>query len=143
MSNSSWILVNLVVIASLVAFVSIEVDLLILALDVLKAEGLVPSLWEHVETDLATNTKLQVQFLELLLQFAHKGLSDLGSFVVLLKGITLVFGAVSADGRDVHHTIPVLEERASEYGHSILQNLPLNWDVQFGDILQREVDELL
>lgn len=48
-SNGSWILVDLMIITTLVALVSIEVNSVIVFLNVLKAETLVPSLWEHIK----------------------------------------------------------------------------------------------
>ena len=68
MTNCSFVLVYLMIIATLVTLVSVEMDLIILIFDVLEAERFVPSLWEHIERYLTTDTELQIQILKLILE---------------------------------------------------------------------------
>jgi len=48
-ANGSRVLEYLMIIATLVALVAVEVDLVVIILHVLQAEGLVPALREHIE----------------------------------------------------------------------------------------------
>lgn len=69
MSDSSAVLVDLVIVSSLVRLVSEEVNLLeAFVFDVTESVGLVPAAREHVEGDLPTNAVGQVVGCELLLQ---------------------------------------------------------------------------
>ena len=54
-SNSSLVLVYLVVVAASLTIVAEEMDVLIFVLNVLETECLVPSFWEDVERDLSTD----------------------------------------------------------------------------------------
>lgn len=56
--DSTRVLVDLMIIATLVALVSEEVDNIILVLNVLEAERFVPPLWENVERYLAADGEL-------------------------------------------------------------------------------------
>ena len=150
MANSSRVLVDFVIVATLVALVTIEVDLVVLLLNILEAEGLVPALGEDIERDLATNGELQVEVGELRTESSDESISDLGGLIEVLESITLLSGAVSADGRNVHHTVTVLKEsssvkkqRVSINRNIFLFHLPLDGNVQVGDVLEREVDQSL
>lgn len=69
---------------------------------------------------------------ESLLQLLDKGGPDAVLEVVLLKGEALLEIRVAADGGDVDHAVAELDERAA-----------LDGDVEVGDVVQDEVDELL
>jgi len=53
--NGSRVNVYLVVVAALIALVSVEMNFVVLTLDVLEAERFVPACWEYVERYLAAN----------------------------------------------------------------------------------------
>ena len=55
MTYGSRVFIDLVVVAALVTHVTPEMDVVVFLLDELEAERFVPSLWEHVKRDLATN----------------------------------------------------------------------------------------
>ena len=109
-ANGSWVLVYLMVIAALVALVAVEVDLIVLVLHVLEAEGLVPALWEHVERNLTANRELQIQVSEFLFKSGNEGWSHSGSLVELFEVVSLLFGAISSNRRYVHHAVSVLQK---------------------------------
>ena len=110
MPNSSGVLIDLMIVAALVALVAVEVNLIVVLFDILQAERFVPSLREHIKGDLATNGELQIKISQLLLKCLNKCGSDLSSLIVFLKIVSLIFGAVATNWRNVHHPIPVLQE---------------------------------
>ena len=69
---------------------------------------------------------------ESLLESCHKLLPDLGLVVKGVKVVPLLGGSVPADGADVDHAVAELDKGA-----------PLDGDVEVGDVVQAEVDELL
>ena len=102
------------IVTSLVTLITVEMNLIVLCLDVLEAERFVPALREHIERDLPTYAKLQIQVLQLLLESSHECLTNLVLVIILLKGISFLSAAVPADWADVHHTIPILKESTSK-----------------------------
>ena len=54
-SDGARVFVNLMVVSSLIALVSEEVDFIVLLLNVLEAERFVPPLWEDVKRYLASD----------------------------------------------------------------------------------------
>ena len=110
MTNCSFVFVYLMIIATLVTLVSVEMDLIILIFDVLEAERFVPSLREHIKRYLTTDTELQIQILKLILESCHECLPDLVLFVVFFEGVSFILRAIPTNWRDVHHAIPVLKE---------------------------------
>ncbi len=69
---------------------------------------------------------------ELLAQLLDEGLADLVLEVVVLVVEALLGGGVAADGGDVDHAVAELDEGAA-----------LDGDVEVGDVVQDEADELL
>ena len=72
------------------------------------------------------------QVAETLLQLLDELLPNLGLLVKSLKIVALLDAGVPADGADVDHAVPELDEGAA-----------LDGDVEVGDVVQAEVDELL
>jgi hypothetical protein len=131
-TNSSWVLEDLMIVTTLVALVTIEMNNVIVFLNILQAETFVPSFWEDIKRNLSSNRELQVQTIHLLLESEHECLSDSSSLIVVFESVPLLLIAVSSDWGDVHHSISVFKERSS-----------LDWDVQVSDVSQTEVNQLL
>lgn len=151
------ILVDLVIVTALVCLVTKEVDsgillatvVLGLGLEMLKAVGLIPTGWEDVKGDLASNgvavfvrKKLerwmggrdvrQAKIRELLLQCRNEGLTDLVLLIIHLILISLPHGCITSNRRNIDHAISILDECAS-----------LHWNVKVRNVMQDELDELL
>ena len=142
MADGALVLVDLVVVAALATLIPVKVNLVILSLDVLKAEGFVPPSGEHVEADLPADAELQIDALQLCFERLDELLANLGALVKFLEVVAFLFRAVATDRGDVHHAIAIFQEGAPK----IIRNnkhLPLNWNVQISDVAQGEVDELL
>mgnify|MGYP007122278508 CR=1 FL=1 len=123
--------VYFVVISSFEGFISEEIHVLEL-LEEAEAVGLVPSLWENIETDLAANRELKIEVRELLLEGFNEFLSNLVLFVVSLVLIAFFLVAVSSNRAHVDQACSVFNEGAS-----------FDWDVQVSDVFQAEIDKLL
>lgn len=172
MARDARVRVDLPVVAALEGLVAEEVDgavrdaagLLRLGLEVAQAVRLVPARGEHVEGELAADgisvcgecqpgsflslslsislfegwsgkgkkDVRQIQMSKSLLQLLNKRGPDAVLEVVLLEGEALLEVRVAADGRDVDHAVAELDEGAA-----------LDGDVEVGDVVQDEVDELL
>lgn len=74
----------------------------------------------------------EAEVAELLLQGSDELLAHLGLQVELLVLVPLLDARIPADRADVDHAVPELDESA-----------PLDGDVEIGDVVQAEVDELL
>ena len=61
MANGPWILPNFKIIAALITLITPKVNLVIIILDKLEAEGLVPTLRENIERNLTANAKAQIK----------------------------------------------------------------------------------
>lgn len=156
MSHRPRVSEDLIVITSLVALVAEEVDggvvdatgLILLVLDMLQGERLVPALGEDVKGDLAADGVSAFVSLGLVDEVgrysrqAHvrEGLLDvLDEFlpyavlqVMLLILVPLLDACVPADGADVDHAVPELNK-----------GTPLLRDFEVRNVVQYELDELL
>ena len=132
MANCALVKPDLVVVATIIALISPEVDLIVVVLNELEAEGLVPALREDIERDLASNGESKVEVGKLRLKCSDHGLADEGSLIVILKLISLSLGAVSADRANIDHTITELNESSS-----------LDGDIKVGDVVKDEVNQSL
>ena len=94
--------------------------------------GLVPSFWKNVERDLSSDGIGQIEVRKCALQVSDKVFSNVVGQVELLKLQALLVAAVPAYGRDVDHSITVLQESA-----------PLPWDVQLGHVQKDSIDKFL
>lgn len=74
----------------------------------------------------------QAKVAELLLQHGDKLLANLGVLVEGGESMSLLSRGVSANGTDVDHTGPELDEGA-----------PLDGDVQVGNVVENKLDKLL
>lgn len=106
-------------------------DLVVLTLDELEAERLVPADREDVERDLAPDGETQVQLSELSPESLDKGFADSSSPVILLELVTLRLGAVATDWAHVDHAIAEFDKGAA-----------LDRDVEVRDVVQDEVYQL-
>ena len=88
-------------------------DFIVVLLDELEAEGLVPALREHIEGDLTSNRELQVQFGELFFQLSDKCFTHIGRLIILLELVALSLRAVAANRANIHHAIAELDECAT------------------------------
>ena len=102
------------VVSSFHSLVSPEVDHIILVLDELEAERLVPSNREYIEGDLSANRKPQVQFSELTFELLNKCCAHSMLLIVLIESLALLLGAVPANWTHIDHAISELNERSSE-----------------------------
>jgi hypothetical protein len=60
-ANGSWILPNFKIIATFITFITPKVNLVIIILNKLEAEGLVPTLRENIERDLTADAEAQIK----------------------------------------------------------------------------------
>ena len=90
MTNSSLVLVDLMIVAAWVALVTEEMNLIVILLNILEAERLIPSLWEYIKRYLTSNGKLQIQTLELLLESRNEGGPNVSGLIVILEGVSLI-----------------------------------------------------
>ena len=88
-ADSARICVDLVVVATGLALVTKEVNLIELFFNILKAEALIPALGEDIERDLSTNREGQV-ITELGLQLLNEGLAHICGLIEMLELITLL-----------------------------------------------------
>ena len=102
---------NLKVVAALEGLVAKEVDLIeITLLEELQAVRLVPAGRKDIERDLAADAIREVEVLELLLHGGDHVLADVVLQIEFLVVIALLARAVAANGGDVEHTRPKLNE---------------------------------
>ena len=90
MSDASLVDVDLEVIASFKTLVAEEMDFVILALDELQTETLVPPLWEHIKRNLSADRILESELRELGFEGFDKRLANPSTFVELLKFVALL-----------------------------------------------------
>ena len=88
-------------------------DFIVVLLDELEAEGLVPALREHIERDLTSNRELQVQVGELFFQLSDKCFTHIGRLIILLELVALSLRAVAANRANIDHAIAELDECAT------------------------------
>lgn len=121
-----------------------------LVLEVLETVGLIPTRWEDIEGNLSTDGvaiscvsmemgKQRVEddlretiISKLILQSLHEGLANLVLLIKPLILVSLADTSIPSDRRDIDHAIPVLNKSTS-----------LNRDIQIGNIVKNELDELL
>lgn len=124
--------------------------LLGLILEVLEAVGLVPTGWEDVEGDLSADgvavtiislgtSEGEREFnlrepivSELVLQSLHESLANLVLLIKPLILISLAHTSIPSNRANIDHSIPVLNKSTS-----------LNRDIQIGNVVKNELDELL
>ena len=124
MSDGARIAEDLIVVASLDVrkwnradghrLVSKEVNLVVVR-QKLETVRLVPSLRNDVEGNLSANEIDEVHVRELLLQHFHHLLANVVLLVVLTKGVSLLLGAVAANGADIDHAGAEFDEGSSVY----------------------------
>lgn len=119
------------IVASFKCFVS-KKDHFIVVLQEAQTICFIPSNGENVKTNLSSNGIFESQIWELSFQLLNEMISYLVLMVILLKSVSLFLRAVSADGRYVDESSPILNEGAS-----------FNWDWEISNIVKAEVNELL
>lgn len=92
--------------------ISKEMDRIVI-LQKLETVRLVPSLGNHVEGNLTADEIHKVHVRELLLQHFHHLLANVVLLVVLAKGVSLLLGAVAANGADIDHAGAEFDEGSS------------------------------
>lgn len=92
--------------------ISKEMDRFVI-LQKLETVRLVPSLGNHVEGNLTADKIDKVHVRELLLQHFHHILANVVLLVVLSKGVSLLLGAVAANGADIDHAGAEFDEGSS------------------------------
>ena len=105
---------------------------LVVLLQELETVGFVPALRDNIEGNLTTNQVYEVVVRELLLENIDHLLTNMVFLVIKAKGITLLLRAIATDRADVEHSRTEFDEGAS-----------LHWDIQFTNIAQDKVDELV
>lgn len=124
---------DFVVIPSFKRFVPKEMDFIeVLRFDELQTIRFVPSLWKHIETDLATDRKGQVEIRKLLSHLFDHGLAHFVLQVKLFVIIAFGTGAVASDRRNVQHSTAELDERSSLHRY-----------IQLGKVIQCPVHNAL
>ena len=93
---------------------------------------LIPSAGEDIEADLPSDAVGEVEVCEPLVHGADHVAADVVGEIVLFEFDSLCLRAVSSDGRHVEHPRAELNEGAA-----------LDRDVEVGDVVQHEVDQLL
>ena len=110
MANRPLIDVNLVIVATLGRLITPEVNLVVLILDELEAEGLVPAHREDIKRDLATDGEPQIKVGELGSESLYHSLAHARLPIELLEGVPLGLGAVAADRAHINHAVAELNE---------------------------------
>lgn len=132
-TDNSGVGKDLIIVTALVGLVAEKVNLFkAFTLDMPKRIGLVPALGENVKTDLTANRKSQSKVQKLLFKLGDHLTPNTMLLVILFKIDSFLDGRVSADRRDVDHTVSELDKRAS-----------LDGNVHFGEIPQNPIDKLL
>ena len=88
--DGSLIRIDLMIVTSRLALITEEVNLIIVFLNILQAEALVPSFREHVKGDLAANREGQFVCAELFLELVDEISADIGCLIEVLKGIAFL-----------------------------------------------------
>lgn len=163
MANRPLVLIDLVIVPPFFRLVPKEMNGLVvhpanllLMLQILQAVRLIPSSGENVKGDLATNGVREAEFRELLLQSGNKLFADTMLLVVLVEVEAFVNRCITADGRDIDHSV---SDCSSQRAPSMLaapgnessagpipefhKSAPLDRAIDLADISQAEVDQLL
>jgi len=120
-------LINLPIISPWIALISEKMDLLKLFKES-QAICFIPSFWEDIKTNLATNRKLQPHIRELLLQDCHKLLPIFVYIIQLVELRSFIPAAVASNRADIDHSISVLDESAS-----------FNWNIHISNVFKAEI----
>ena len=118
------------IVSSFISLVSKEINLIIF-LEESQAISLVPSYWEHIKTDLATNGIFDSKIRELFQKYIDEFLPDKVFFIVLFEIIPFSLRTVSTNGRDVDKSCPVFNKGA-----------PLDRNIDIGKVVKAKSDEL-
>mmetsp|Transcript_60977 Transcript_60977/g.96950 ORF Transcript_60977/g.96950 Transcript_60977/m.96950 type:complete len:204 (+) Transcript_60977:176-787(+) len=135
MSNGSFIIEDLKIIASFVCFIAKKVYLFeALLLDKPQTIRLIPTMRKHIIRDLATDGALELlgQLRQLGLELLDHFLSNLLLLIKLEELDPFLLRAVATHRRHVDHSIPEFNECAA-----------FLWQLESRDIHQTEVDKLL
>lgn len=117
---------DFIVVAAGRSLITEEVDSLeTFALQVIQAESLIPALGENINGNLATDGELKSVGIKALSEFLDKLWSDVFLGVKISKSKTLIVGAVTADRRNVDHSVAVFDKGS-----------PLDGNLEVGEVVE-------
>lgn len=111
MSCNVRVIVDLVIVATIKSLVTEKVDRFeAFLLYMTKTIRLIPTRWEYVKRDLATNRVCKSKVRESCLEVLYKLLPKTSFQIILFKLVTFLAGAVSTNRRYIDHTIAEFNE---------------------------------
>ena len=102
MAFGAWVCEYFKIVPAIKGLVTKEVDLVEVSFfDEIEAIGFVPTLRKHIERDLSTNTKLELEMSKCLLHSLDHVLPNVISQIKLLVVISLLSGTIATDRADI------------------------------------------
>ena len=126
MTKRAFILINLIVIATLVSLVSKEMNFVVIVLDEAEAARFVPAFRENFKRGKTANAVMQINALHLFLQGSYEWLPDVRLLLEFNEVFALLLCQILALRRDHNCSVTIFQERSPEEMVKILKHLPFD-----------------